>query len=209
MEDAGEEEMRGEVREGQLVLPGSWLGTPEEYVAGDGAYEEGDGIYASVVGHVHLDPRERIISVEPSNPLGTLRVGDHVLAEIVGIYEAMALAEVFLIEGVDRDVAGERSASIHISKMSKDYVSNVKDMFRMGDVIRAEVVQVSPSLQLVTQYPRLGVVYALCGKCRTPMERRGRVLVCPNCERKETRKLAEDYGRVKLGPRRRRSRCCP
>src|SRR2546428_10898055 len=71
-------------------------------------------------------------------------------------------------------------------------------MYRLGDIIRAKVIQVKPSLQLTTAETTLGVVKALCSVCRGPLELRGRELYCPRDERTERRKVAADYADLRL-----------
>src|SRR6266699_1982625 len=88
--------------------------------------------------------------------------------------------------------------TIHISNVSEEYTEDIHDMYRLGDIIRAKVIQVKPSLQLTTAEPSLGVVKALCSVCRGPLEMRGRELYCPRDERSERRKLAADYADLKL-----------
>jgi exosome complex component CSL4 len=48
-------------------------------------------------------------------------------------------------------------------------------------------------VQLSTAGPHFGVVRALCGRCRSPMDRKGRNLYCEKCDRTENRKVADDY----------------
>src|SRR2546428_42056 len=88
--------------------------------------------------------------------------------------------------------------TIHISNVSEEYTEDIHDMYRLGDIIRAKVIQVKPSVQLTTAEPNLGVVKALCSVCRGPLEVRGRELYCPRDERTERRKLAADYADLKL-----------
>src|SRR2546428_6696446 len=71
-------------------------------------------------------------------------------------------------------------------------------MYRLGDIIRAKVIQVKPSVQLTTGERELGVGKAGCSVCRGPLEVRGREVYCPRDERTERRKLAADYADLKL-----------
>ena len=53
------------IKEGDSVLPGEKLGVIEEYIPGEGTFQdEDDVIYASIIGTVHIDMKERKISVE-------------------------------------------------------------------------------------------------------------------------------------------------
>ncbi|HSV42267.1 MAG TPA: RNA-binding protein, partial [Methanomassiliicoccales archaeon] len=67
---------------------------------------------------------------------------------------------------------------------------------RPSDIIRAKIIQVKPSIQLSTVHPHLGVVKALCRKCRQPLIRAEKGLYCPSCERYDHRKISDDYAAV-------------
>lgn len=179
----------------KIVVPGEEIGTTEEFLSGEGTFELKGKIFSSYLGKLNLDSEEMKASVDPINPLVRLKVGDTVLAVVTDVKSNMVIAEVVRVEGKPREVTGETLASIHVSKISESYTSDVWKEFRLGDIIRANVVQVKPSLQLSTNRPKLGVVLALCTKCRMPLTRKDRTLTCNNCQRTELRKTAPDYGK--------------
>src|SRR3989442_1225461 len=110
----------------------------------------------------------------------------------------MGTATITGIQGRSRQISGESEGTIHISNVSEEYTEDIHDMYRLGDIIRAKVIQVKPSVQLTTAERDLGVVKARCSVCRGPLEVRGRELYCPRDERTERRKLAADYADLKL-----------
>ncbi len=180
-------------RTGKKVLPGDEVAIAEEYMSGEGTYEMDGKIYASAVGELDLDPREKVAKVILDNPPVVLSEGDVVLAEVTDAKPAMAIVTVIEQEGRDRAVSSETLASVHVSKLSSSYVEDAGDVMRPGDIIRGTVIQADPSVQLSTAGPHFGVIRALCSRCRTPMERKGRQLYCEKCDRTENRKLADDY----------------
>jgi exosome complex component CSL4 len=105
----------------------------------------------------------------------------------------MAICQVVAQEGTKRSVSSETLASVHVSKIASSYVEDAGDLMRPGDLIRATVIQAEPSVQLSTAGPHFGVVRALCGRCRSPLEKKGRGLYCEKCDRSEDRKIADDY----------------
>jgi exosome complex component CSL4 len=111
----------------------------------------------------------------------------------------MVIVDVLRVEGRSREVTGENQASIHVSKISETFTSNIWKEYRLGDIIRANVEQTTPSLQLSTKQQRLGVILALCTKCRRPLLKSEKALFCKRCERVEIRKLAPDYGNYQPG----------
>ena len=175
------------------MLPGDEVAIAEEYMSGEGTYESDGKIFASAVGELDLDPREKTAKVVLDNPPVVLMEGDTVLAEVTDTKPAMAICSVMAQEGRERSVSSETLSSVHVSKIASSYVEDAGDLLRAGDLIRAQVIQAEPSVQLSTSGPHFGVIRALCTVCRSPLERRGRDLWCKRCERKETRKLADDY----------------
>src|SRR2546425_7484589 len=184
--------------EAKMVLPGDEIATAEEFEPGEGTYEKNGLVFAATPGVLVLDPGNRVARVRAFNPPAELKVGDIVYGAIDDIGGMMATASILAIHGRSRQISGESEGTIHISNVSEDYTEDIHDKFRLGDVIRAKVVQVKPSVQLKTAEPDLGVVKALCSVCRGPLELRGRDLYCPRDERTEQRKLAADYADLRL-----------
>ncbi len=175
------------------------MAVSEEFIAGEGTYEDEGEVYAAQIGELDLDPRDKVARVRSYNPPLELRVGDVVLATVRDIKPTMAVVEVEAMEGVERGVTGETEGTIHISKVSEGYTEDIKRAFRLGDIIRARVIQVKPSLQLASSEPPLGVVRGLCTRCRSILAKRGRSLYCHHCERSEARKVATVYDALMSG----------
>jgi exosome complex component CSL4 len=180
--------------EKKLVFPGDELAVSEEYIAGEGTLDENGKIYASTVGMVALDSRERVLRVKAFNPPVQLRKGDDVIAVVRGTRESMGMADVVLVEGKERSVSGDTNGSIHVSKVSSSYTKSVKGAFYIGDIIRAKIISTDPSLQLATDGNRYGVMKGFCTTCRLPMVKKGNDLHCENCDSTDRRKIASDYG---------------
>ena len=181
---------------GKTVLPGDEVAVAEEYMPAEGTYEHDGKILSSLAGELELDEGEKVAKVKAKNPMVTLKNGDSVFCRITDVRASMAICEILAAEGKDRDITGDTSGTIHISKLSSEYVQDVGREFRPGDLIRAKVIQTKPSVQLSTQEPHFGVVKALCRNCRCPLTKQGKALRCEPCERVESRKVADDYGDV-------------
>ncbi|WP_297461727.1 exosome complex RNA-binding protein Csl4 [Thermococcus sp.] len=190
------------VKPGDLVLPGDYLGVIEEYFPGEGVKEENGELYAVRAGRVVVDQNRMEISVEPVTDTPPLpKVGDVVIGRVIEVKPQAAIVQVIRIEGRenDREIATSKLAGIHISQVDDGYVDSMQNEFRIGDVVRARVISAEKSpIQLSTKGHDLGVIYALCTRCRTPMVRRGDRLVCPRCGHVETRKLSSMYRKVKV-----------
>lgn len=181
------------------VFPGDEIAVEEEYAASDGTFVSDGKIYASQIGDLVLDDDEYIARVESPNPPNILKEGDVVYAVVADIRKTMATADVVAKDGTERQVGGETYATIHVSKISPGYTEDVSKELRKGDFIRARVIGTKPSLQLTTKEENLGVIRALCSKCKEEFVRKGENrLHCEECNYTMSRKLADDYGDVQI-----------
>lgn len=182
----------------RLVYPGDLVGIAEEFVAGPGTYEEEGNVFAATVGHLTLDTNEFVARVEPLNRSGgpaVVRPGDIVLGIVGMTRSSMAIVEVKRLASMpNRDIGGDTNGTLHVSKTSDQYVENMEGAMRVRDIIRAKVLDVDPAIQLTTKGPRLGVLKSYCPRCGADMARKGKGVVCPECDWKDTKKLAEDFG---------------
>jgi exosome complex component CSL4 len=177
----------------QLVLPGDEIATSEEYICGEGTYERDGKILSSVPGRVELDAREKVARVLALNPPPALKSGDIVLGSVGEIRNTMVTLQDLEVEGVERSIPGGDMATLHISRIVEGRTEDIREAYRLGDIVRAKVSQVKPSVQVTTAGPELGVVKAFCTRCREPLVLQKGTLVCDNCERREPRKVAKGY----------------
>lgn len=186
------------IKNKKIVIPGEEIATSEEFLPGEGTFELKGKIFSSYLGRLNLDSVEMVAKVDPINPLVELKVGDTVLAVVEDVKSSMVIVDVVRVEGKPREVTGETLAAIHVSKISEGYTDDVWREFRIGDIIRAKVMQTKPSVQLTTSRLNLGVLLALCTKCRMSLTKKDKSLFCENCHRNEVRKMAPDYGSYRL-----------
>ncbi|MEW6069170.1 MAG: exosome complex RNA-binding protein Csl4 [Candidatus Thermoplasmatota archaeon] len=179
----------------KIVLPGEFLCTSEEFIGGEGTFEEGNKIFASVAGSVEKDSKAKIIKVIPTNKPCVLKEGNIVIGSIVDLRDVFATVEILKVIDIDRELASAKECTLHISKINEYFVDNIQKKYRIGDIIKAEVVQVKPVTQLSTMGKEFGVVKAFCTVCRVPLKLKLNRLFCSACERYELRKLASSYGK--------------
>jgi exosome complex component CSL4 len=183
----------------QFVMPGDQLSTSEELLPGDGTYEEDGIIRASRVGHYIVNEQNRHAEVKPVTSIPVqIRNGDIVIARVVMVKTSMVIADVIHVAGKNRGVSGDTNGTIHVKEIAAGYVKDACTEYHTGDYIRARVIQTKPSLQLATKDRNLGVIKALCGKCRGPFIRKGPGLECAQCGYRDKRSLADDYGNYDL-----------
>jgi len=179
----------------ELLMPGDELATSEEYIPGPGTYERQGRIFSAIMGMRDFDESEKVARVRPVNPAGTLEQGNIILGEVVNVTNSLAQVSV---SGLDRElnrIGYNETGVIHVSRIMEDYCGDARQEFHVGDLVRARIDQVSPSLQLATDAEELGVLKARCGRCRGMLSNRDGTLFCQACQREEKRKLAGDFHR--------------
>lgn len=178
-----------------IVLPGDQISTSEELLPGEGTFEENGIIRAARVGIYFVDEKHRKAVVKPLTSIPVeLKKGDIVLAEVITVRSNMVIAEVIHVIGKNRAISGDTNGTLRVSEISNAYVKDPSTEYAPGDIIRAKITQVRPSVQLATKDRDLGVIKSICTKCRHPLYKKDNILKCENCGNKERRKTAIDYG---------------
>ncbi len=180
------------------VIPGALLGTEEEFLAGPGTFSEKDNIYALLSGE--LKETSRKLEVGQGVLLQKLGVGSVVYGRIENVIEPIALVNVRPVPQKNaRYMALPGFCVLHASRVKDGYVKNIHDELKIGDLVRAKVIELREGeLVLSTKDPGLGVVKAFCARCRRSLQQEGTGLKCGHCGNKEHRKLANDYRKVVL-----------
>jgi len=183
----------------KVVMPGDQVSTSEELLPGDGTFEEDGIIRAARLGTYFVDEKHKRAVVKPLTSIPTeLKKGDNVLAHVDSVRSNMVIAEVIHLIGTGRSISGDTNATLRVSEISNSYIKDPTTEFTTGDIIRAKITQVIPSLQLETKEKELGVIKANCTNCRRILTKKGNILECNNCGNKERRKMAIDYGEYDL-----------
>jgi exosome complex component CSL4 len=187
-----------EIKTGDFVVPGEFLSTAEEFMPGEGAYEEDGNIYSSCTGVVVVDIRTKRISVFPRTPVPPMpKRGDVVIGRVEEVKEQMVSVRIGVLKGrEDRQLPLPVSGIIHVSQTSDKYVKDLSREFKAGDIVRTRILNARRfPIQLSTVGENLGVLLAACSRCRTPLVKEDTRLRCPNCGNLEFRKIASDYRR--------------
>ncbi|MHA1772339.1 MAG: exosome complex RNA-binding protein Csl4 [Candidatus Thorarchaeota archaeon] len=208
-----------DVKSGDVVVPGDQLCVIEEFMPSFGTFEEDGIVFAATSGEVAVDFKKREIKVV--NPDGSVRLalpmrGDIMLGEVINTYEQRA--EISVVRRNGRDLHNPLIGEIHISNVTRRYVKSMHDVLKPGDIVRAKTLNTHTiPVELSLVGPELGVIFAKCGKCGHPLTlTTHNNMICLQCENRETRETAKDYGqrfglevRPDLAPRRRPTRGPP
>jgi len=182
-------------KEKGIVVPGDFLGTSEEFTPGKGVYDEKGNIYATLIGGVSISDK-RVIEVQPKVEIPpTLKEGDVVLGRIEDIRDTVAIVSIACLKGhEEREIAASTQGVIHISNVRSGYVNDLQHEFGYLDLVKAKVID-AEALRLSTEGKDLGVIKAICAKCKRDLKRKGNTLACEGCKRVEVRNISEDYGK--------------
>lgn len=184
-------------RSGRFVIPGDKIGVIEEFISGYGTYVENGVIYASNIGYLLINPKSRVVSVQPaSHRIYVPRIGNIVIGYVWGIQTSMVLIRIIKIER--SFLSGFFTGILHVSDVDVRFTKDISDALKPGDIVRAKVIsEANRAYHLSTKGENLGVILALCSKCGGTLRlktRRDKRLYCEGCGNVETRKMASDYG---------------
>jgi Predicted RNA-binding protein (consists of S1 domain and a Zn-ribbon domain) len=181
----------------KIVFPGDEIGCSEEYLNEEGCYEMDGTIYASTVGEVRVDKKNKMVGVTPKTDVPVvLKNGDMVVGRISDIRNSMAIVEVVALVGRERRaISTNKIATLFVSQISDSYVKSISDFYRIEDIIKARVKQAKPSLQISTNEKNLGVIKSFCRKCKSPLRVVGSRLYCLKCKTFENRAISSDYSK--------------
>ena len=91
------------INTGDFVMPGDFLSVSEQFLPGDGAYEDDGSVKSATAGNVSIDKKAKEISViSKSNGPNLLKVGDIVYGEIKDLRGQRALVTVHAKKGETR-----------------------------------------------------------------------------------------------------------
>lgn len=187
------------VQDGDYVTIGQELGVIEQYFGYEGTYEENGTIRASIAGQVQIHPQQKIIRVfNPHMKNIPPNKGDLVIGIITAIRKFSAGVAIYKI--LDKLKFSPEYGNVHVSKADQRYTDRLENAFVVGDIIRARIIGKNLNeYDLSTEYSTLGVIYAECSICGTPLmnQRRNQgMLSCEFCGNQERRKIASDFGNI-------------
>lgn len=179
-----------------FVLPGDVVGTPEEFVPGDGTYVKGGYVRSLTTGETRVDRKKRSANVIPKTNVPTrISVGDVVVGRVTDLKESLAILCLAFKRGCESRPLSNVEGVIHISHIKKGYVKEMRQVLGLRDIVKARVIdQRNTSFGLSIVNDDLGVVKAYCGRCTEGLRLEKGKLTCPKCGHVENRKLSTDYG---------------
>ncbi|MBI5226146.1 exosome complex RNA-binding protein Csl4 [Candidatus Micrarchaeota archaeon] len=171
-----------------FTTPGTQLAVVEEFEPGFGAIEENGLVFATIPGLAKT--AEHHATVTNPKAIQHLQRGDLVYAVVRDVYDSIALLE---FQSVQPRAAFGTYGYIRIANVQRGYTENFRDVFRIGDFVKAKIHEVKPlGIYLTMAESGLGVVRAFCASCREEISfnETGMDMRCNACGRRQSRKLA-------------------
>jgi len=181
-----------------IALPGDFLASPEEFLAGKNTYEQGDSVRATLSGRVEKDLSKREVAVRPAVIAKTPTVGDVVVGQVEAAMTSTAGVRISYLNGVET-LAGFPGTIF--TRSERGGRGERRTYVKLGDVVRAKVASTLNGMnQLSIDEPHLGVLASLCSVCGTPLLRGDGRAKCDQCGNVEERKFADDFGTENIRP---------
>ena len=176
------------MNENPFAIPGQQLAVVEEFEPGTGAFEEDGKVYAAIMGNAKTEAHQATVN----NPKAIIHLqrGDDVVAVVRDVYDSIALLE---FQPITPRAAFSTYSYIRIANVQRGYTESFRDVFRIGDFVKAKIHEVKPlGIYLTMAEPGLGVIRAFCASCRKEIQPNdsGIDIQCKNCGRRQNRKLA-------------------
>jgi len=181
-----------------VALPGDFLSSPEEFLAGQNTYEQGDSVRASLPGRVERDLSKREVAVRPIVVALTPKVGDVVVGQVEAAMTSTAGVRISYLNGVETLAGFPGTISTRSERAGR---GERRTYVKLGDVVRARVVSTLNGMnQLSIDEPHLGVIAAMCSVCGAVLVRGDGRAKCEQCGNVEERKFADDFGTADIRP---------
>ena len=186
------------MKDSNFVSPGSFLGYEEEFLAGENAYSAEDGaVNADSVGLKQVDSENHEAKVlKASRNIKIVKRDNHVIGVVSMVRQNNVLVN--LKEAVNEDgehfIVHDTNGSLAVFNMMNAYVKQTDDLYRIGDIIRAKVLDITAyGIELETKDPECGVIKAFGIKSRKPLHLIDGVLRDPATGTTENRKISTEY----------------
>lgn len=175
------------------MYPGDFICKEEEYLAHKNVYIDEEGnIRAAVIGKLIYDSVNRRVFVKPLKEIKIPRPGETVIGWVTSTRDDVAFVK---IVGYDLTKTFKHifSAILHISQVVEVKGENMYNYVRLGDIVKAKVLNEYLPLLISIKEPRLGVLLAYCSRCGSHLYLDNGKLVCSACGNIEQRKASLEY----------------
>lgn len=179
------------------VLPGDVIASIEEYLPGKGTYvDHGRGlIRAALPGVAVVDEANKRVMVRPKREAKLPGPGAEVVGLVTQIRHDVVIVDLYgVVAAAPRprwlyELSSPMTSGLPIANVADEFINDLHDYYRVGDIIVAKIVSQSPPYTLATKNPQYGVVYGVCSRCggilRFNTERSVKCTRCGNVEKRK------------------------
>lgn len=182
----------------KFVIPGEYIGTEEEFIAGTGTYEDDGRVYASTIGKVDVGKDFRV-RVKGKEEGVVIQPGDEIIGVVSEINEPLVIVAGEYLIKFGKVYQIKTRALVHASRITGRYLDQCSKVVKARDVVRGKVVSTRGKIDLSLEPPDEGVIYAFCSKCRKPLQKVNSGLYCTYCQKSEVRKVSRKFGEFPEG----------
>jgi exosome complex component CSL4 len=164
-----------------IILPGDKISSIEEYIPGEGTFEENGNIYAGIGGLLRIDHKNRKVDIQNFKlTRHSLKNGYKVIGIVKNIIRNIAEIEITYIEDSRTETKLTAYLPIKIGKNRENFP------LKIGDYIRAKVISVSNFPLLSIRDKETGIIYSECNKCGKEfyLSKDEKILICKECNNK-------------------------
>ena len=182
----------------KIVLPGDSIASALEYLPSFGTYSDDEDIRASAIGYPELVKEERVARINIVTKIPKMQQrGTYTYGVVSNLNDTKAMIDLASIDSNRfKLVTPGETAILRVENVRRGFVKSMKNEFRIGDIVKVKITNVSKTgVDLTTDERELGVVKAYCSRCRGEMEKIDNFKVkCKNCGWVENRKISNEYG---------------
>jgi len=178
----------------RIVTPGDIIGVEEEFMPIDGIYiDENSYLRSQYVGVLQIDVYKKYASVKKINVKGVMpKQGDIVEGVVTSMSDDLAFIGIYMVNEQYFKIP-VYTGILHISQVSVEFINSLYDAVRLGEVIRAKIINNYYPFQLSIKDPKLGVIASYCSVCGSILYKKNDKLICYRCGNVEKRKISSFY----------------
>ena len=186
------------------VLPGDVIASIEEYLPGKGTYVDREKglIRAALPGVAVVDEINKRVMVRAKREVKLPGPGAEVVGLVTQIRQDVVIVDLYgVVITTPRprwlyELSSPITSGLPIANVAGEFIKDIHDYYRMGDIIIAKIVSQNPPYTLTTKNPQYGVVYGICSKCggilRFNTERSVKCERCGNVEKRKASILGKN-----------------
>ena len=169
------------------TFPGDKIAQIEEFEAGNNAYDNGDMVFAAVIGKKNIDKESRTISISHKKQLSIPQVGYIVIGTVVAVMSSMIAVSIEYING--------KKTVSNVECICSTRNIRRKNVALVNDIIKLKIIgHLNGTIHAAMDDPSLGLLCTKCRNCGGDVVQMRDAIKCIECSWIDERKLSTDFG---------------